>query len=260
MSAATQTIESDGKVAIITGCASGVGLATTIRFLSSKYYVLAVDINELDYAKLGDVSTERLHFYRGNLLADGETDKVIKLCTEKFGPKLDVLANVAGIADGLASADKFYDDEWDRVIGVNLTVPTRLIRGAIPLMRANGGGSIVNVGSKSSTSGAVAGVAYTASKHGMLGVTRSTAFHFRNEGIRCNSVSPGSMLKNSLLNGSPRVLKTSAFDRSVPVFGLGDMEGIKGDDVANAIFFLSSDGAKSISGVDMPLDKAWSTL
>ncbi|CAG8981378.1 hypothetical protein HYALB_00013658 [Hymenoscyphus albidus] len=260
MSAATQTIESNGKVAIVTGCASGVGFATTIRFLSSKYYVLAVDINELDYAKLGDVSTERLHFYRGNLLADGETDKVIKLCTEKFGPKLDVLANVAGIADGLASADNFYDDEWDRVIGVNLTIPTRLIRGAIPLMRANGGGSIVNVCSKSSTSGASGGVAYTASKHGLLGVTRSTAFHFRNEGIRCNAVSPGRVSDTNIDLLSMKTFDKSAFDRALPVFGLCDMEGIKGDDVANAILFLSSDGAKSISGVDMPLDKAWSTL
>lgn len=81
---------------------------------------------------------------------------------------MEVLANVAGVMDGFGAADTFSDKEWDRVIGINLTVPTRLIRASIPLMKTNGGGSIVNVCSKAALSGAASGVAYTASKHGLV--------------------------------------------------------------------------------------------
>lgn len=70
--------------------------------------------------------------------------------------------------DGFGAADSYTDKEWEKVIGINLTVPTRLIRASIPLMKTNGGGSIVNICSKASISGAVSGVAYTAAKHGLV--------------------------------------------------------------------------------------------
>lgn len=81
--------------------------------------------------------------------------------------KIDVLANIAGILDAYAAADVFTDREWERVLMVNLTVPTRMMRAVLPFMKANGG-SIINVASKAAVSGAAAGVAYTASKHGLV--------------------------------------------------------------------------------------------
>jgi NAD(P)-dependent dehydrogenase (short-subunit alcohol dehydrogenase family) len=92
--------------------------------------------------------------------------------------------------DGFGSAETFTDTEWDRVIAINLTAPTRLIRATIPFMKEHGG-SIINICSKAAISGAAAGVAYTASKHGLLGVTKQTAFQFREKGIRCNAILPG---------------------------------------------------------------------
>ncbi|RSL93661.1 hypothetical protein CEP52_013140 [Fusarium oligoseptatum] len=89
-------------------------------------------------------------------------------CAKLFNSKVDILANVAGVMDGVSSADSVLDDVWSRTLDINVTGPTMLIRGILPFMRQNGTGSIINVGSRASTSGGAAGVAYTASKHAMV--------------------------------------------------------------------------------------------
>lgn len=93
--------------------------------------------------------------------------------------------------DAFEAADVITDHEWERVIGVNLTVPTRMIRAVLPFMKEKKNGSIINVASKAAVSGAAAGLAYTTSKHGLLGVTKHTAWRFHDEGIRCNALLPG---------------------------------------------------------------------
>lgn len=85
-----------------------------------------------------------------------------------YREKIDVLANVAGVMDAFASADKYTDKEWDRVMGINLTVPTRMIRAVLPFMKAKERGSIINISSHAGKSGASAGLAYTTSKHGLV--------------------------------------------------------------------------------------------
>ena len=81
---------------------------------------------------------------------------------------VEVLANVAGVMDGFAAADSVTDEDWDRILNINLTIPTKMIRAVLPFMRAKKSGSIINCSSKAGQSGAVAGVAYTASKHGLV--------------------------------------------------------------------------------------------
>ncbi|TVY83244.1 Short chain dehydrogenase andC [Lachnellula suecica] len=180
-----------GKVAIVTGCASGVGLATTQLFLGHQYEVLGVDMHEMEYSKIDERDQGRFHFHKGNLTEQGECDEVVRICVAKYGrERIDVLANIAGVMDAFEAADVYTDAEWDRVMMVNLTVPTRMIRAVLPFMKANGG-SIINVASKAAVSGAAAGVAYTASKHGLLGVTKNTAWRFHEENIRCNAILPG---------------------------------------------------------------------
>lgn len=93
--------------------------------------------------------------------------------------------------DQNSGADNVLDEDWDRIIAVNLTAPVRLMREVLKVMKAQKSGSIVNVSSKAGISGAVAGVAYTASKHGIVGVTKNTAWLFKDEGIRCNAICPG---------------------------------------------------------------------
>lgn len=106
-----------------------------------------------------------------NLTEEGAPEKVVEEAIAAFG-RLDGLLNIAGVMDTNNSVDTLTDALWDRCIAVNLTAPVKLMRAAVPHMIKAGGGSIVNVASKAGMSGAAAGVAYTASKHGLVSRTR----------------------------------------------------------------------------------------
>ncbi|KAF4454646.1 NAD(P)-binding protein [Fusarium austroafricanum] len=179
-----------GKVAIITGCSSGLGLATTELFLSLGAKVFGLDRLPCNLDLPG------FRFQTCELARVESIKEAVEVYRATYGSELDILANVAGIMDAFASADSVTDDAWERTLSINLTGPTLLMREILPLMKNRGRGSIVNVGSKSSTSGGSAGVAYTASKHALAGVTKNVAWRFRHDGIRCNAVCPGAMTTN----------------------------------------------------------------
>ncbi|KAF7921837.1 hypothetical protein BELL_0268g00050 [Botrytis elliptica] len=256
--------QGSNKVAIVTGCASGMGLETTRLFLSHQYKVLGVDVSEMDPTLLDEENQEMFQFHRGDLSKDGECDELVKICVARFGDTIDVLANIAGVMDSFASADKVTDNDWDRVIAINLTAPTKLIRAVLPFMRAKKNGVIINLCSKAALSGAASGVAYTASKHGLLGVTKNTAFRFRDEGIRCNAICPGGVMTNMASSMNKETFDQEAAAVWGPVLALhmkpGEMPNVAVSAIAEAILFLASDGAKSINGVALPIDNAWSTI
>lgn len=180
----------ENKVVFITGCSSGIGLATTLLFLDRKATVFGVDISPFKQP-LDDSQTAAFTFHQANLAAPNAAQEAVAACLAKHGPKIDVLANVAGVMDAFASADTVQDADWERVMTINLTVPVRLMAAVLPSMKEHGGGAIVNVASYASLSGAVAGIAYTASKHGLVGATKNVAWRFHNDNIRCNAVLPG---------------------------------------------------------------------
>ena len=180
----------ENKVVVITGCASGIGLATTLLLLSRSALVFGIDISPFT-ASLPATHAQNFTFHQANLCASNAVDDAIAACKVAYGPRIDVLANVAGVMDNFGSADTVKDAEWERVMTINLTVPVRLMAAVLPGMKEQKSGAIVNVGSYASVSGAVAGVAYTASKHGLAGATKNVAWRFRKEGIRCNAVLPG---------------------------------------------------------------------
>jgi len=241
-----------------------VGLATTQAFLSHQWDVLGVDVNDMDYSKIDERDQERFHFHRGDLTKEGECDEVVRICVAKYGEKIDVLANIAGIIDSFEAADTVSDKTFDRVIAVNLTAPTRMIRAVLPIMKAKQHGCIINCGSKAGMSGASAGVAYTASKHGLVGLTKHTAWRFRQEGIRCNAVLPGTIDTNI---GDTMVKETfdmESFQHITPVLNIHNPVDQKPTmaalDVANVILFLVSDQARSINGALLPIDAGWSVI
>ncbi|RDW94673.1 hypothetical protein BP5796_00436 [Coleophoma crateriformis] len=254
---------SSSPVAIITGCASGIGLATAQLFLQEGYRVFGVDVSDLDISKLGGKEAN-MGFKKANLTAEGMCEEVVKECTEKFGARIDVLANVAGVSDAFAAADTFTDAEFTRVMAINLTVPLHLMRAVLPVMKEQKSGAIVNVASKSALSGAAAGVAYTASKHGLLGATKHTAWRFKDAGIRCNAVLPGGVLTNIANSMQQQYFDMEAYTTLQPVHNLNTPQGkpllVTPEHVANAIFFLASEKAKFISGAALPVDTAWSTI
>jgi len=253
-----------GKVAIITGCSSGIGLATAQVFLSHQFQVFGVDIKDMDYGMIDSQDQERFHFHRADMSKEGECDELVRICVAEYGEKIDVLANVAGIMDSFEAADSLTDAVWDHIISVNLTVPTKMIRAVLPFMKAKKHGAIINVASKAGMSGAAAGVAYTASKHGLLGVTKNTAWRFAGEGIRCNAILPGAVETNIADSIDKESADQAAFSRLAPVWALhtipGEKPAIRAVDVANAILFLASDQSSMINGVSLPIDQAWSTI
>lgn len=181
-------------------------MAASEAFLAAGASVLGVDISPPPPI----ATSTTFQFYRANLTEAGTPKSVVAACLEAFGPRIDILLNIAGIMDYVASAATVKDDDWDRVIATNLTAPTMLMREVLQVMIGQKSGSIVNVSSKAGTSGAVSGVAYTASKHGLVrmnssnpciafrilkimqvGVTKNTAWLHKDDGIRCNAIAPG---------------------------------------------------------------------
>jgi len=160
-----------GRVALITGCASGIGLATAQLFLSHQFRVCGLDAEPFDYALLREEDHGRFHFHQRDLLESGACEEGVRICVATFGGRIDVVVNVAGVMDGFVTVEGVTDSVWERVVGTNLTVPVRMMRESVQFMRDGRGereGVIVNVASTAGVSGAVAGVAYTASKHGLV--------------------------------------------------------------------------------------------
>jgi NAD(P)-dependent dehydrogenase (short-subunit alcohol dehydrogenase family) len=158
------------KVAIVTGCASGIGLATAKLFLSSGATVFGIDISSFPSpSPISSYYSDRFTFHQVNLLEPSAADDAVAACVLKYG-RVDILANVAGVMDSYEAADTITDAQWERVMGINALVPMRLTRAVLNEggMKARKNGSIINVASKSALSGAAAGSSYTASKHAVV--------------------------------------------------------------------------------------------
>lgn len=246
-----------GLTAIVTGAGSGIGRATAVRLAAEGARVVACDLMPDRVAEtvatimaggsgeavgaVGDITDQR---HIDALIADA-------------GARVDVLVNCAGIMDAFLPVGELDDATWERVLDVNLTAPMRTTRAVIASMVAAGSGSIVNVASAASLHGGASGTAYAASKHGVIGLTRSTAVLYRAAGIRCNAVLPGGVDTNIGATAAPR----SDFAMSV----LGPLMSIippvaQPEDLAAAICWLASPDARNVTGALLSSDGGWSAI
>ncbi|KAK0194892.1 short-chain dehydrogenase/reductase SDR [Armillaria mellea] len=237
-----------GKVAIVTGSSSGIGLATTQALLRDGCSVLGVDLRPNDVF----TNSPTFSFYESNIADPLSAVAIIAASKEAF-------PEFGGIMDNNAGVETLKDEVWERVIAVNLTGPIKLMREAVKVMKAKGGGAIVNVSSRAGTSGAVAGVAYTASKHGIVGATKNTAWLYKDDGIRCNAC----VATN--IGNSVRDMDVASSMKIRPVIDVhlntATGEGVAAPEtIAQVIVFLASDASKGISGAILPVDNAWSTI
>ncbi|PNS14569.1 Levodione reductase [Sphaceloma murrayae] len=247
------------KVIIVTGASSGIGLATTRLLLQAGCKVFGCDLNSLP--EDDTLKTTRLQFKQCDLSAAGAPKEVVDACVAAFGGRIHGLCNVAGIADANASADTITDDSWDRIMRVNLTTPVYLMREVIPYMLKHGGGSIANVASKAGQSGAVAGIAYTSSKHGLVGATKNVAWRFVEEKIRCNAICPGGVKTNIVQSADMSKIDQAAYGKMKHIHAAHFEQGIaEAVTQARVLAFLMSDMSSEITGAILPVDHGWSTI
>ncbi len=243
----------EGRRVIVTGAGSGIGLATAERLLAEGAAVVAADVSA---TRLGDLDGRHRGDPLVSVVADlsvaGDVDRVVAAAA---GP-VDGLANVAGIMDGFVPPAEVTDEHWSHVFAVNLDSMMRLTRAVLPGMLAAGRGAIVNVASEASLRGSAAGVAYTASKHAVVGLTRSTAFFYAPKGVRANAVAPGGVMTNI----DATFTSDWGRERVMPYLTTDLTPVATPDQLAAAITWLLSDESSDVNGVVLPVDGGWSTI
>ena len=193
-----------GRVAIVTGAGSGIGRATAIRLSGEGARVIGCDVAEAALAETKLVM-EQAGLSAEFVTADVTKQEDVNRVVAAAGPSIDILANVAGIMDHFLPLGELDDATWDRVLSVNLTGVMRLSRAVLPSMLEAGKGVIVTVASEASLGAGAAGVAYTTSKHGVIGLVKSIAYFYGPRGIRSNAVLPGPVVTNIGTTAAPRV-------------------------------------------------------
>ena len=250
-----------GKVAVVTGAASGIGLATAVRFASEGARVLLVDRN----AEAGAAAAEEIaqtgavaHFAVANLTVAAEVAETLSRAIGAFG-RLDVLVNAAGQSGrrwGDGPTAECTEDAWDRVLENNLKSVFLCSRAALPHLIASGHGAIVNVASVLGLVGGDADFAthaYAASKGGIIALTRAIAIAYAPQNVRANVICPG-LIATPM---SQRAQSNPAIRQR-----LAELQPLTGDfghadDVAHAAVYLASDESRFVTGVIHPVDGGW---
>ena len=238
----------DGSTVIVTGAGSGIGRATASRVALEGGRVIAVDIakerlDELAAAVPGIVTVV------GDITKPADVDAIIAAANGR----IDGLANVAGIMDDMTPLHEVTDAVWERVFAVNVDGMFRLTRAVLPVMLAAGRGSIVNVASEAALRGSAAGLAYTASKHAVVGMTKSSAFMYAQKGIRVNAVAPGPVATNIQASFASELGQQRVGDLLATIPPVAEPAQL-----AASITFLLSDDGTNVSGAILPSDGAWS--
>jgi NAD(P)-dependent dehydrogenase (short-subunit alcohol dehydrogenase family) len=262
----------EGPVVIVTGAGSGIGRAAALRFARKGARVVVADLNaETARAVIDEVQAAggTAVAVTGDLSDQAVVDQVVQTAVDTFGG-VDVLVNNAAIADRLTAAADVSDAEWDRVIRVNLTAPFLLTRAALPHMLAKGKGAIVNIASRAGLGGSAGGTAYTVSKHGVIGLTRSLAVMYRDAGIRANAIAPGGTATNMYRDAPGSTATNIALVTNVDPAARGPRtispymsnagRVADADEQAAVIVFLASDDASNINGAIVPVDNGWSAI
>jgi NAD(P)-dependent dehydrogenase (short-subunit alcohol dehydrogenase family) len=247
-----------GKITLITGAGSGMGLAMARRFAAEGASVVAGDWNaaRLD-AAVAEVTSSggTIIGAAGNIAEAATAEALVDLAVSTYG-RVDVLVNNAGVVDAFEGVGELSDETWRRVLGINLEGPLFTMRCAVPRMVKQGGGSIVNIASTAGLGGGSAGAAYTASKHGLVGLTRNTAWMYAPQGIRCNAICPGGTRTNigdSMPAGgadAAGLARARTYHALIPAW-------LEPEEIAALALFLASDESLHINGAIIAADAGW---
>ena len=245
-----------GKVAIITGAASGIGEATAKLFASEGASVVVSDISEdkgmkvvYDIKKAGGKAI----FVKSDTSKPDDHERLVKETVKEFG-KLDIAVNNAGIGGASATTGEYPIDSWQKVIDINLSGVFYGMRYQLPEMVKSGSGSIINIASILGQVGFEKSPAYVASKHGVVGLTKGAALEYAKDKVRVNSIGPG-FIYTGLVN--EETMGKEALEFLEQKHALGRLG--KPEEVAEMILFLASDKASFITGAYYPVDGGYLT-
>jgi NAD(P)-dependent dehydrogenase (short-subunit alcohol dehydrogenase family) len=242
-----------GKVAFVTGASSGIGRATAQLFVERGYATALVDRDEEN----GRIAESALRaagcacrFFACDVTDDGSVRQAVEQTVAEFG-RLDAAFNAAGIDGefGKFAADCSLDN-WHRMIAINLTGVWHCMRHQIPQMLKNGGGAIVNCSSTAGIRGAAYCAAYSASKHGVVGLTRSAALEYGGQGVRINAVCPG-MIATPMTQKEGMGDLIEAMVKQTPLARMGQPE-----EIGAAVLWLCGPDATFVHGQAIAVDGA----
>jgi NAD(P)-dependent dehydrogenase (short-subunit alcohol dehydrogenase family) len=252
----------EGKVAVITGSTSGIGARTAELFVAEGARVVIAGRREEQGRQVARALGNAASFIRTDVTREGDVEAMIAHAVQTFG-RLDCLMNNAGIGSGYQDIDKVDLQRFDATIAVHVRAPLATMKHAVPIMAAQGSGSIINVASVNGNRAGLGGHYYSAAKAALIHLTRCIAVEVGEKGIRVNAISPGPIATGAFRKGGgydPNEADSSieianaaiaavVLPRYQPLQRVGTM-----DDIAQAALFFASDASRFVSGVDLPVD------
>ena len=248
----------DGKVAVITGGASGLGEGTVRRFVEEGARVVVADIQEQAARELVSSLGDATRFCRTDVTEESDIEAAVAVAVTEFG-RLDCMFNNAGIVGAVGSITQTPVEAWDESLSILLRGVFLGCKHAARVMIDQGSGSIISTSSVAGIAGGLGPHAYTAAKHGVIGLTKSIANELAEHGVRANAISPGSIataMTAAVISGDHTDTDTARQHiTSGSPLGIGGMP----IDIANAALYLASDDARYVSGHCLVVDAGLTT-
>ncbi len=243
-----------GKVALVTGGAAGIGRATSLLFAAEGAKVVVADVDEKGGEQTAQMIRRRngvAAFMRADVSKASDAEKMVRFAVGSYG-RLDILFNNAGIAGPDKPIHKLSEEDWDRVMNVNLKGVFLGSRYAVPQMIRQGGGVVINTASELGFVGSPGHPAYSASKGGVIALTKAMAVSLAKHNIRVNCVCPGATDTALLKDFAKKARKKRELERiasEIPMKRLGRPE-----DIARAVLYLASDDSSYVTGTYILVD------
>jgi len=249
----------EGKVALVTGSTSGIGLAIA-RCLAAQGAKLMIN-GFGDPAEIAQLTNELGAVHDGADMSDpAAIERMMTRCADELGPP-DVLVNNAGIQN-VSPVESFPPEKWDAIIAINLSAAFHTIRLALPVMKRNGWGRIINTASAHSLVASPNKAAYVAAKHGIAGLTKTVALEAARDGVTVNCISPGYVWTPLVENQIPDTMKARNMTREqvmndVLLAAQPTKQFVTPEQVGALAVFLCQDEASAITGANISMDGGW---
>ncbi|HEX5378661.1 MAG TPA: SDR family oxidoreductase [Phenylobacterium sp.] len=247
----------DGKVAVITGGVSGIGLGTVELFVAEGAKVVAADIQDEKGAMLEKRFPGKVKYAHCDVTREAEIEAALKLAESEFGG-LDILFNNAGISDRMTTITEITADGWSWIFDILVRGPALGMKHAVPLMLKRGGGSIINTASIAGLQAGWGPIAYSTAKAGVIHMSRSAAAQLSPQGIRVNAICPG-LIATSIFGASVGLPREVADQMAAQVAQNAQVaQPVKKpglpEDIAQAALYLASDASAFVTGTHLVVD------